>query len=355
MGKFGNRKLPKFLPDRETRYGMNPAGDKPAGRKRLKELGLLQPNLNAVKIVKVYTSNADDAAEIREAGYKVRKWDYGEFIKVITPWEEEQLIHFEQEGQVEWVEMGEGGVDLVGYHDGFKYSVPATVIALGSRDDYEVSHVWEREITVETDPEGENQPSVNSQNLTRTSIERAERQDPNFNQTVTGWILNTWENGPKQPISIYAYRVKFNVSDPLSQINRKTGDITTDEGEIVPIDDVSSVQIYQWTNRELNLSIPTSWGNIAWYAYRDQSKGKATESFDSFVNECWSPMPESYVPGLSDNAKMAIKRICEEVLIHEAHSHDMSENVDQTYESYLNECGQYMTECMMQAAQKLKV
>jgi len=73
------------------------------------------------------------------------------------------------------------------------------------------------------------------------------------------------------------------------------------------------------------------------------------------INECWQPMSEDYVPGLSDSAKLAIKRMCEAYLIHEAHGHDMTPNESQNYASYMNECYQYMTECMMRAAQNLKV
>lgn len=78
-------------------------------------------------------------------------------------------------------------------------------------------------------------------------------------------------------------------------------------------------------------------------------------NFDKFVNECWAPMTEGYNPTMSEEAKRAIKSICEEILIREAQSCNEDADPNHTYESYLNECGQYMTECMMEAAQNLKV
>jgi hypothetical protein len=65
-------------------------------------------------------------------------------------------------------------------------------------------------------------------------------------------------------------------------------------------------------------------------------------------------MTESYTPSMSEDAKRAIKSLCESMLIHEAHGCNEDSDPDHTYESYLNECGQYMTECMMRAAQNLR-
>ena len=111
-------------------------------------------------------------------------------------------------------------------------------------------------------------------------------------------------------------------------------------------DDVATMRFNSSTSPSLSSS-PT---NISYHAYQSN---KANESFNSFLNECWSPLDESYVPGLSDSSKLAIKRLCEAVLIHEAHTHDMSDDSTQTYETYLNECYEYITECMMHASQKI--
>jgi hypothetical protein len=81
---------------------------------------------------------------------------------------------------------------------------------------------------------------------------------------------------------------------------------------------------------------------------------KVAITFENFVNECWGPMNEEYSPAMSEEAKRAIKSICEEILIHEAQGCNEDADPNHTYESYLNECGQYMTECMMRAAQNLR-
>jgi hypothetical protein len=81
---------------------------------------------------------------------------------------------------------------------------------------------------------------------------------------------------------------------------------------------------------------------------------KASLTFQNFVNECWMPTSEAYTPAMSEEAKRAIKSLCEDLLIHEAYSCNEDSDDSHTYESYLNECGQYMTECMMKAAQNLR-
>lgn len=87
----------------------------------------------------------------------------------------------------------------------------------------------------------------------------------------------------------------------------------------------------------------------------EDEDGHVVSTFEGFVNECWSPIDESYSPAMSEDAKRAIKSMCEEMLIHEAKACDEDHDPMHTYESYLNECGQYMTECLMESAQKLKL
>lgn len=83
---------------------------------------------------------------------------------------------------------------------------------------------------------------------------------------------------------------------------------------------------------------------------------KAAGTFESFViNECWNPMEEGYNPAMSEDAKRAIKALCEDLLIKEAQMCDEDHDQMHTYENYLNECGSYMTECMMESAAGLKV
>jgi hypothetical protein len=90
-------------------------------------------------------------------------------------------------------------------------------------------------------------------------------------------------------------------------------------------------------------------------AFQDKEMGKAAKTFESFVTECWNPMEEGYSSVMSEEAKQAIKKVCEDLLIKEAQMCDEDMDPMHTYETYLNECGSYMTECMMTASQKLKV
>lgn len=62
-----------------------------------------------------------------------------------------------------------------------------------------------------------------------------------------------------------------------------------------------------------------------------------------------------YTDNLSERAKTAIKRVCETVLIQEAHLCESSEDPNQTYESFLRECTHYLAECLIRASQNLKV
>ena len=88
---------------------------------------------------------------------------------------------------------------------------------------------------------------------------------------------------------------------------------------------------------------------------KKEESGKVAETFESFVNECWTPMEEGYNIAMSEPAKRAIKALCEEVLIQEAKRCDEDADPMHTYENYLNECGSYMTECMMEAAASVPI
>lgn len=106
----------------------------------------------------------------------------------------------------------------------------------------------------------------------------------------------------------------------------------------------------------------------------DKEKGYVFESFSDFeqhveteeVNEDdMLKEPEEMVQpcegcsdhpdALSEKAKIAIKKMCDEVLIQEATVFETSDDPNQTYESFLRECTHYMAECLIRAAQNLKV
>jgi len=88
---------------------------------------------------------------------------------------------------------------------------------------------------------------------------------------------------------------------------------------------------------------------------KKDTEGKVAETFEGFVNECWTPIEESYNLAMSEEAKLAIKALCEDLLIQEAQRCDEDADPMHTYENYLNECGSYMTECMMESAASLPI
>lgn len=72
--------------------------------------------------------------------------------------------------------------------------------------------------------------------------------------------------------------------------------------------------------------------------------------FNQFMNENYSmQMPEaSEGMSCSENAKMAIKSICEQYLCKEGEEFDMNENAEHTYEGYTKACMEYLNQCMME-------
>jgi hypothetical protein len=163
------------------------------------------------------------------------------------------------------------------------------------------------------------------------------------------------------------------MTDPANQINTQTGDITSDQGEVIPFNDCDYFRFgsYLYPAHEL-----------VHYAYQDHydkkqkltmNAGKVTESFNAFINEnqvneedmLLATEPEQkpqecegcsdHPDTLSDVAKDAIKRVCNEILIKEAHVCETSDDPSQTYESFLRECTHYLAECLIRASQNLKV
>lgn len=78
--------------------------------------------------------------------------------------------------------------------------------------------------------------------------------------------------------------------------------------------------------------------------------------FGEFMNENMGmELPEDTMSegmNCSENAKMAIKSICEEYLCKEGMEYDQNENEEHTYEGYAKACMEYLNECMMEAWQK---
>lgn len=69
-------------------------------------------------------------------------------------------------------------------------------------------------------------------------------------------------------------------------------------------------------------------------SYENHSKG-LSESYMSNESSC-----------MSEAAKEAVKKVCEEVLCKEADNYHNDSNEGHTYEGYVNECMGYMREAM---------
>lgn len=78
--------------------------------------------------------------------------------------------------------------------------------------------------------------------------------------------------------------------------------------------------------------------------------------FGEFMNENmeYPEAAELATEGMncSEDAKMAIKSICEEYLCKEGMEFDQNENEEHTYEGYAKACMEYLKECMMEAWNK---
>lgn len=96
-------------------------------------------------------------------------------------------------------------------------------------------------------------------------------------------------------------------------------------------------------------------GDFKMLRNKKKDSAKAVDTFESFVNECWTPMAEGYNPAMSEEAKRAVKALVEDMLIKEAQACNEDSDPEHTYENYLNEAGQYLTDCMMEAAAGLDV
>jgi hypothetical protein len=72
-------------------------------------------------------------------------------------------------------------------------------------------------------------------------------------------------------------------------------------------------------------------------SYESFSTVEIKESND--MNEC----------GMSPASKMALESLCEAMLCKEADQYHNDENPEHTYEGYVNECANYIKECMGQS------
>ena len=364
MGKFGKRKLPKFLElestevlDENSNLSRN---DRRAEIEALKAIGISTGN-EPGKIIESYYRIED----LRNSGLenppaKILWSDL--WIKFIDIDYDEQIVNFKvvedsidmdpvDQAQFEDYDESYSGVaTFTTVVNDVEYSIECYISGNDGQftvDDYITPKL---KITELTEDEAKRREFNNKPAAYR---DRIEKNDPDYFSKIFNEIKKTALRHSAESVTFFIFdkgrTTELTVTDLEAQLDETLGDIIGDSGDMYSYDDVATMRF----NSSTSPSLSSSPINISYHAYQSNNTNKANESFNSFVNECWSPIDESYVPGLSDSSKLAIKRLCEAVLIHEAHTHDMSDDSTQTYETYLNECYEYITECMMHASQKI--
>ena len=356
MGKFGKRKLPKFLElestevlDENSNLSRN---DRRAEIEALKAIGISTGNEPGTIIESYWRIEDLRNSGLENPPAKILWSDL--WIKFIDIDYDEQIVNFkvvedsiDMDEVEDYDESASGVATFTTVVNGVEYSIVCYISGNDEQftvDDYMSPKL---QITELTEDEAKRREFNNKPAAYR---DRIEKNDPDYFSKIFNEIKKTALHHSAKSVTFIIFKdgrsTELTVTDLEAQLDETLGDIIGDSGDMYSYDDVATMRFNSSTSPSLSSS-PT---NISYHAYQSN---KANESFNSFLNECWSPIDESYVPGLSDSSKLAIKRLCEAVLIHEAHTHDMSEDSTQTYEMYLNECYEYITECMMHASQKI--
>jgi len=359
MGKFGKRKLPKFLElestevlDENSNLSRN---DRRAEIEALKAIGISTGNEPGTIIESYYRIEDLRNSGLENPPAKILWSDL--WIKFIDIDYDEQIVNFkvvedsiDMDEVEDYDESASGTATFTTVVNGVEYSIVCYISGNDEQftvDDYMTPKL---QITELTEDEVKRREFNNKPAAYR---DRIEKNDPDYFSKIFNEIKKTALRHNAKSVTFLIFdkgrTAELTVTDLEAQLDETLGDIIGDSGDMYSYDDVATMRFNSSTSPSLS-SDPT---NISYHAYQSNNTNKANESFNSFLNECWSPIDESYVPGLSDSSKLAIKRLCEAVLIHEAHTHDMSDDSTQTYETYLNECYEYITECMMHASQKI--
>jgi hypothetical protein len=359
MGKFGKRKLPKFLELESTEVLEENSNlsrnDRRAEIEALKAIGISTGNEPGTIIESYYRIEDLRNSGLENPPAKILWSDL--WIKFIDIDYDEQIVNFkvvedsiDMDEVEDYDESASGTATFTTVVNGVEYSIVCYISGNDEQftvDDYMTPKL---QITELTEDEVKRREFNNKPVAYR---DRIEKNDPDYFSKIFNEIKKTALRHNAKSVTFLIFdkgrTAELTVTDLEAQLDETLGDIIGDSGDMYSYDDVATMRFNSSTSPSLS-SDPT---NISYHAYQSNNTNKANESFNSFLNECWSPIDESYVPGLSDSSKLAIKRLCEAVLIHEAHTHDMSDDSTQTYETYLNECYEYITECMMHASQKI--
>jgi len=367
MGKFGKRKLPKFLElestevlDENSNLSRN---DRRAEIEALKAIGISTGNEPGTIIESYWRIEDLRNSGLENPPAKILWSDL--WIKFIDIDYDEQIVNFKVvEDSIDmdqdynsypneddmYDQSDSGTATFIAVVNDVEYSIECYISGNDEQftvDDYMTPKL---KITELTEDEAKRREFNNKPAAYR---DRIEKNDPGYFSKIFNEIKKTALRHSAESVTFFIFdkgrTTELTVTDLEAQLDETLGDIIGDSGDMYSYDDVATMRF----NSSTSPSLSSSPINISYHAYQSNNTNKANESFNSFVNECWSPIDESYVPGLSDSSKLAIKRLCEAVLIHEAHTHDMSDDSTQTYETYLNECYEYITECMMHASQKI--
>lgn len=360
MGKFGKRKLPKFLElestealDENSNLSRN---DRRAEIKALKAIGISTGNEPGTIIESYWRIEDLCNSGLENPPAKILWSDL--WIKFIDIDYDEQIVNFkvvedsiDMDEVEDYDESASGVATFTTVVNGVEYSIGCYISGYNGQftvDDYMTPKLKITELTQDEVKRREfnNKPAAYR--------DRIEKNDPDYFSKIFNEIKKTALRHSAKSVTFLIFdkgrTAELTVTDLEAQLDETLGDIIGDSGDMYSYDDVATMR---FNSSGVSPSLSSSPTNISYHAYQSNNTNKANESFNSFLNECWSPIDESYVPGLSDSSKLAIKRLCEAVLIHEAHTHDMSDDSTQTYETYLNECYEYITECMMHASQKI--
>lgn len=165
MGKFGKRRLPKFMeqpkahdlnvnaPANEEIDLADPDQRREAG-KALKSGGLLPGSHQLVEpvVLKSYSSNPEDMQELANAGYEIKKKKDSELIaKIKTVDDEETVLVFEadqEDGEKDEDHRGYMWCDAVAEHEGWEYRIPIYLYTLNdSIEEAEYENITAEHIT----------------------------------------------------------------------------------------------------------------------------------------------------------------------------------------------------------------
>lgn len=334
MGKFGNKRLPKFMKNLE----IDP--------NKLDEVDEFQTNDNLEEM---------SPLEILSLG------DHGDnhaMIVIRTENGEELELKFDYDGN---------GM-LIAQHNDHEYSIPVEIEVVSDEESdeniYEISNAiklpafkkaWQqsKDIDPGVDPftlaKRKAQMYTFEKQVSRELKTEAEKIAKMLGPTIE---VNISKSGGgegdeyEQGVSLRFYDLSNQRTQPTITITIYMNRVHTEGVFPEPVQRRLSRFIDKVRAEEINS--PTN--NTGF-----DDTNRVAESFQQFMEGCCGETSEGYNPAMSEESKRAVKALCENFLINEAQRCDEDQDPTHTYENYLAECGSYMVECMMEAASTVNV